>query len=91
MMTAAMVGYTLGYVLAAATRTHDGPALYVPPPRPPPPPRPSLVDAPRSLRISPAKGLVAVKWLGYGPRILTAQGGPRHGTARSGARQRSRG
>jgi hypothetical protein len=30
MMTAAMVGYTLGYVLAAATRTHDGPALYVP-------------------------------------------------------------
>ena len=29
-VTAAMVGYTLGYLLAAMTRTEDGPALYVP-------------------------------------------------------------
>ena len=29
-VTAAMVGYTLGYVLAAATRTQDGSALYLP-------------------------------------------------------------
>jgi len=32
MIAFAMVGYTLGYVLAAATRTEDGPALYVPVP-----------------------------------------------------------
>jgi hypothetical protein len=30
MVTVAMVGYTVGYFLAAATRTEEGPALYVP-------------------------------------------------------------
>lgn len=30
MVTAALVGWTLGYVLAAATRTVDGPALVLP-------------------------------------------------------------
>jgi hypothetical protein len=32
MITVAMVGYAVGYVLAAATRTEGGPALYVPVP-----------------------------------------------------------
>jgi len=30
MIAAAMLGYTLGYAFAAATRTEEGPALYVP-------------------------------------------------------------
>jgi hypothetical protein len=34
MVTAAMLGWALGYGLAAATRTVTGPALYVPLPRP---------------------------------------------------------
>ena len=29
MITAAMLGWTLGYALAYASRTEDGPALYV--------------------------------------------------------------
>jgi hypothetical protein len=29
MITAAMLGWTLGYALAHATRTEEGPALYV--------------------------------------------------------------
>lgn len=33
MVTAAMLGWALGYGLAAATRTETGPALYVPVPR----------------------------------------------------------
>jgi hypothetical protein len=32
MVAAAMLGYALGYALAAATRTEDGPALYLPVP-----------------------------------------------------------
>ena len=28
----AMIGYTIGYALAALTRTHDGPALRIPVP-----------------------------------------------------------
>ena len=32
MIAVAMVGYTVGYVLAAATRTENGPSLYVPVP-----------------------------------------------------------
>ena len=32
MVAAAMLGWTLGYVLASATRTEEGPALYVPVP-----------------------------------------------------------
>lgn len=34
MVAAAMLGWALGYGLAAATRTEPGPALYVPVPRP---------------------------------------------------------
>ena len=30
MVAAAMVGWTLGYALAHATRTEEGPALYLP-------------------------------------------------------------
>ena len=33
MVVAAMLGWTLGYALALATRTEEGPALYVPLPR----------------------------------------------------------
>jgi hypothetical protein len=33
MVAAAMLGWTLGYVLAHATRTVEGAALYVPVPR----------------------------------------------------------
>ncbi len=33
MVAAAMLGWTLGYVLAHATRAEEGPALYVPVPR----------------------------------------------------------
>ena len=32
MLAAAMLGWTLGYVLAFATRTEEGPSLYVPVP-----------------------------------------------------------
>ena len=32
MVTVAMVAYTIGYALAAATRSEDGPALYLPVP-----------------------------------------------------------
>jgi len=32
MVAAAMLGWTLGYALALATRTEEGPALYVPVP-----------------------------------------------------------
>ena len=34
MVVAAMLGWTLGYVLAHTTRTEEGPALYVPVPGP---------------------------------------------------------
>ncbi len=34
MLTAAMLGWALGFGLAAATRTETGPALYVPLPGP---------------------------------------------------------
>ena len=32
MITAAMLGWTLGYAIAHATRTEEGPALYLPVP-----------------------------------------------------------
>jgi hypothetical protein len=32
MMTLAMIGYTIGYALAAATRAEEGSALYLPVP-----------------------------------------------------------
>lgn len=32
MVAVAMVAYTIGYALAAATRSEDGPALYLPVP-----------------------------------------------------------
>jgi hypothetical protein len=30
MIAAAIIGWSIGYAIAAATRTEDGPALYVP-------------------------------------------------------------